>query len=181
MMASERAVGDSERHEMFVGIAHIIGIAARNADTLADEPHQFGKRQAAGILGMARFDDIGENPGAPAIGEGRRQICLVIDERDLFALAQIGDGRVAQGGGDPEGDAPACAAAVEPEHEPRPIRRTAMDVRIDAQRAVIAAHRRERPFLEVESRPPHQRAIAEHPQIATISRHVHALFHLCRR
>ena len=83
----------------------------------------------------------------------------------LLAAAQIVDGLVAQLGRDPEGDAAAGAAAVEPEHEAGLFRRAAMVERIDAERAMLADQPRRNLFDEVEARPPHQRAIAEHPEV----------------
>ena len=67
---------------------------------------------------------------------------------------------------DPERDAAAGAAAVEPEHQARLFRRAAMDEGIDAERAVFANQPRRDPFDEFEAGAPHQRAIAEHPEVA---------------
>src|SRR5215510_3046574 len=58
-----------------------------------------------------------------------------------------------------------------PRHEPPPIRRAAMMIRIDAQRAMKAMDAADVPLQEVEARPPHERAIAENPQIARLSHH----------
>src|SRR5260370_5423872 len=40
-----------------------------------------------------------------------------------------------------------------------------MDEGIDAERAVLADQPRRHPLEELEARPPHQRAIAEHPEV----------------
>ena len=72
---------------------------------------------------------------------------------------------VALRAGDPEGDAAAGAAAVEAEHEAGLFRRSAMVEGIDAQRAVLADQPRGDLFDVLETRPPHQRTVAEHPEI----------------
>ena len=83
----------------------------------------------------------------------------------LFAAAQIFDCFSAQFCRDPEGDAAAGAAAVEPEHEAGLFRRAAMVEGIDAERAMLADQPRRDLLDERKTRPPHQRAIAEHPQV----------------
>ena len=55
---------------------------------------------------------------------------------------------------------------IEPQHQARPLRRAAMHMRENAQRAMIALHMGQRALDKVETRPPHQRAITEHPEIA---------------
>ena len=69
-------------------------------------------------------------------------------------------------GGDPIGDAAAHAAAIEPEHQAGPLRRTAMNEGIDAKRPVQADEPGRNPLDEGKARTPHQRAIAEYPEIA---------------
>src|SRR5713226_2717169 len=91
---------------------------------------------------------------------------FAIDVGGLLAAAQIFHGAVALLRRDPERDAAAGAAAVEPEHEAGLFRGPAMVERIDAQRAVLADQPRRDLLDELEARPPHQRAIAEHPEIA---------------
>ncbi len=83
----------------------------------------------------------------------------------LLAAAQILHRVAAQLGRNPEGDATAGAAAVEPEHQAGLFRSAAMVERIDAERAMFADQPRRSLFNELEARPPHQRAIAEHPQV----------------
>ena len=58
------------------------------------------------------------------------------------------------------------AAVIESEHQARAFRGAAMHEGIDAERAMGADQPRLHAFDKVEARPPHQRAIAEHPEIA---------------
>ena len=67
---------------------------------------------------------------------------------------------------DPEGNAAAGPAAVEAEHKTGLFRGPAMVEGIDAERAVLADQPRRHLFDELEARPPHQRTVAEHPQVA---------------
>ena len=67
---------------------------------------------------------------------------------------------------DPERDAAAGAAAVEAEHKAGLFRRAAMHEGVDAERAMFADQPCRDLLDELEARPPHQRAIAEHPEVA---------------
>ncbi|MDA9455816.1 hypothetical protein XI00_16525 [Bradyrhizobium sp. CCBAU 21359] len=127
-----------------------------------------GEREAAGILHMAAVDDIGERGDALAriVLQPHRAHHLAIDRGDLLARPQIRDDLGAVLFSDTEGDAAAGAAAVEPEHQARLLRRAAMDEGIDAERPVLADQPRRDALLEVEARSPHQRAVAEHPEVA---------------
>src|SRR5258707_9986674 len=91
---------------------------------------------------------------------------LAIDVGGLLAAAQILHGVVAALGRDPKRNAAAGAAAVEPEHEAGLFPRPAMVERINAERAVLADQPRRDLLEELEAWPPHQRAIAEHPEVA---------------
>ena len=84
----------------------------------------------------------------------------------LLAAAQIVHGAAALLGRDPECDAAAGAAAIEAEHEAGLFGRPAMVERIDAERPMLADQPRRDVFDELEARPPHQRAVAEHPEVA---------------
>ena len=65
-----------------------------------------------------------------------------------------------------KGDTAAGAATVEAKYQPRSFRRAAVHEGIDAERAVGADEPCLDPFDKIETRPPHQRAIAEHPEVA---------------
>ena len=155
---------------MFVSIADIGGIVAIDADAFGHQPAHFLHGQPPGILGMIAIDDIGQRLRAAAVGELQRHRFFQIDRSHQFALAQIGDGVVAVAAGDAEGDALTGAAMVKPKDKAGTLRRAAMDMGEDAQRAVIAMHPGQRAVDEVEARPPHQRAIAKHPEIVVAFR-----------
>ena len=157
----------AERFQRLHRLQHIIAIGTRAAMTLPDMMHALRKRQPPGILHMAAIDDEAQRPHLPPrfLLELDPPHRFQIDRRHLLARAQIGDGLLARRGGDPKGDAAAHSAAVEPQHQAGPLRRAAMDKRIDAQRPVQADEPRRHAFDEVEARIPHQRAVAEDPEI----------------
>ena len=90
---------------------------------------------------------------------------LTVDERDLFAAAQIRHGLRPLARGNPIGNAAAVSSAVKTEHQSRLCRRPAMHKRIDAKRTMRADQARISPFEKIEPGPPHQRPIGEDPQV----------------
>src|SRR5450759_864902 len=126
------------------------------------------QRQPPGILPMTAVDDV--NKGADALPrlvlQPYRPHYLAVDRRDLLARAQVGDRRGAMLLRDPERDAAAGAAAVEAEHEAGLFGGAAVHEGVDAERAMLADQPRRDLLDERKARPPHQRAIAEHPEVA---------------
>ena len=91
--------------------------------------------------------------------------CLTVDERDLFAAAQILDGLRPLARCYAIGNAAAVSSTVKTEHQSRLCRRPAMHKRIDAKRTMRADQARISPFEKIEPGPPHQRPIGEDPQV----------------
>src|ERR1700754_596076 len=147
---------------------NIVAIVAGLAVALLHMAQLLGKRKPAGILDMAAVDHVSERADAlpPLVLEPYRAHHLAVDAGDLLALAQIGDDGAAVLLRDLVCDAAAGAAAVEAEHQARAFGRAAMDKRIDAERAVFADQPRRHLLDELKARPPHQRAVAEHPEVA---------------
>jgi len=69
--------------------------------------------------------------------------------------------------GDAIRHAAAAAARIEPEHEPGPLQRAAVDVRPQAEAAVKAVQPRYAPLLVMDDRVPDERAVAEQPYVRT--------------
>ena len=67
---------------------------------------------------------------------------------------------------DAEGDANAGAALVEAQHEARPLFRSTMHEGAHAKRPAKAEKMGPVALQMIETRPPHQRAVAENPKIA---------------
>ena len=135
---------------------------------LLHEAQLVAQRQPPGILHMAAIDHIGQraDPLAGFVFEPHGTHHFAIDMGGLLAAAQILDDVAALLRRHPERDAAAGAAAVEPEHQAGLFRGAAMVERIDAERAVLADQPGRDLLDEVETRPPHQRAVAEHPEVA---------------
>ena len=150
------------------GRRHVVAVGAGLAVTLQHMAVLVGERQPAGVLHMAAVDDIGERGDAFTrfVLQPHRAHHLAIDRGHLLARPQIGDHVGTVLFSDAEGDAAAGAAAVEPQHQARLLRRAAMHEGIDAERAVLADQPGRDAFLEFEARPPHQRSVAEHPEVA---------------
>ena len=116
------------------------------------------------ILRMAPIDDKDDSVRLAACQRDAAH-GFEIDLGHLLAFAQICEGGLAAHRRHPVGDAAAAAAAIEAEHEPGLFRCAAMDEGVDAQRPMQANDPGWDPFQMLETRPPHQRAVAEHPKI----------------
>ena len=90
---------------------------------------------------------------------------FAVDGRHLLARPQIGDGVVPFFRSHTISDAATGPTAVEAEHQTRPLGRPAMDEGIDAKGPMRAKEPRLDPLHEGKIRPPHQRAVGEHPEI----------------
>src|SRR5258708_5891767 len=124
------------------GGQHIVAIVAGTAVALLHVAELFGQRQPPGILHVAAIDHVSQRADAlPGfVFQPHRPHHLAIDVGGLLAAA--------------------------PEHQAGLFRRAAMIERIDAKRAMLADQPRRDLLDEVEARAPHQRAIAEHPEVA---------------
>src|SRR5580704_10528613 len=137
--------------------------------SLPDIAQLFGQRESSGILHVAPVDDISERgyPLAGIVFQPDRTHDFAIDVGGLLAAAQILHGVIAPGCSDSESNPATGAAAIEAQHQAGLFRRAAMVERIDAQRAMLADQPRRNLLDELEFRPPHQRPVAEDPQVFT--------------
>jgi hypothetical protein len=117
------------------------------------------------ILRVLPVDQIGQGPDLPSVRQAHRAENLAIDLVDLLALGQIGMRRLDLVGRNPEGNALASSAMIKPQHEAGSLDRATMADRIDAERPMRAAEQGRNALDIREARPPHQRAIAEDPEV----------------
>ena len=96
------------------------------------------------------------------LGRGGRDAPHPIDHAGHLARPDAIEG-LAQLSRQAVGDAVARPAAVEPEHQPRLLRRAAIVARIEAEAAVKAAQIGRPALGELEFRVPHQRAVGKYP------------------
>ena len=145
----------------------VIEVCPGSAMSLAYQMELALEIEAPGILRVAAIDHVEECSDLPGRVGGERDPPhgFAIDHGDLLARAQVFDCCVAPVGRDPIGDAAAGAAEVEAEHEAGPLGRAAMDEGVHAQPPVQAGQSRRDAFQMRESGPPHQRAVAEYPEV----------------
>src|SRR5271166_3281757 len=145
----------------------IIAVCARQTVTLAHVMQLLLKRELAGILGVTAVDHVTECRYSllGVTPQPDRADDFPIDGCDLLALAQISNGIGALGNAHPVGDTPAGTASIQSENESRPLRSPAVDEGIYAQRPVRPDQPSLYPFDKWKIGPPHQRAIAKHPEI----------------
>ncbi len=150
------------------GVDDIVRIGAGLADSASYDFQLLFQRQGTRILGMAVIDHVDQRFHLLAAVEFDVMMVLLVDHRRLFPGAQIFQHLRPDVPGDLIGDAPACAAVVEAEHETRSLLRTPMYPGIDAKRAMCTAQQRRFGALVIKSWVPHQRTVAKDPKIAHI-------------
>src|SRR3954469_4410296 len=136
------------------------------------------ERQTPGILRMAAVDHVAERAHCPLrlALEPDPSNALAVHHGDLLACPQISDGLGAQGACDPIRNAAACAAAIKAEHQTGALSRPAMVERANAERPVGPNQPRLEPIQKLKAWSPHQRAVAENPDVCGIGRWVHRSF-----
>jgi len=163
------AITTTERLERLDSRDHIITIDSGAPMSLAHEQKLMIEREPAGVLRMSAIDAINE-PGHPPFWgpqDGNRTIGLDIDLGHLLTAAQILNRFGPPLGGNPERHAAACPATIQPQYEARFFRSTAVHEGVDTQRPMQADQPSRRALDEIETRAPHQRAVAKHPKVAS--------------
>jgi hypothetical protein len=147
-------------------VPDVVGAPAALADALR---HQLGAAvqvELATVLRMVGIGDEGQRPDAAPARDAHGHQPRVVHAPAHFPVPQPSDGEGDVRGGDAEGHAPARAAAAQPHHQPGAVVRAPVAGGKDAQRPVVAAQQCHRALAEEEARRPHQRAVAEHPEVA---------------
>src|SRR5690606_34908953 len=94
-----------------------------------------------------------------------RHVRVAIGSADLLARGQIFECLETAFCCNPEGKAMTCAAAVQSEDKAGSLRRAAVVGRIQAEAAPIADECRASDLFVGEAWSPHERPVAEHPQV----------------
>ena len=163
--ALEVRVAHADLMHVVERVADVVDARAAHADALRDQARAAVQVELAHVCRMRGIGHEGERAhGAPArLHRNQRRLVhparhLAIPEpRECAAQAR----RV-----NAIRDAPARAAAAQAHHQPRLALRAAIARGQDAQRAVVAVRQRGRLVRVVEARRPHQRPVAEHPEVA---------------
>src|SRR5262245_56249405 len=99
---------------------------------------------------------------------------LAVDAVDLLARAQIVGRLPRPCGWHAIGDPLTSSTTVEAQHQPGSCERAAMVDRVNAKAAPVTDEARVLRLLVIKARPPHQRPVAEDPQIVPATRHFRA-------
>jgi hypothetical protein len=147
-------------------LADVVDARTARADALRHQPRAAVQVELADVGGMGRIGDEGERAyDAPAAQPHRNQPGRV-DAAEHLAAPEAGKRAARTLRLEPVGHAPARAAAAKAHHQPGLAARAAVSRRKDAQRPVVAVRPAERLARIAEAGRPHQRAIAEDPELA---------------
>src|SRR5262245_42894192 len=157
----------TQRLERLHGRQHVVPIDPRASVPLAHKMELPVKTQTPGILRMPPVHAEGQSAHASLrLSPNRdRSPSLEVDLGDLLARTEIVDRGCAGAGGNPKCHAATRTAPVEPQHQTGFLGGSTVDERIHAQGAMQPDTTSGRTFQEFKTWPPHQRAIAEHPEV----------------
>ena len=145
-------------------VADVIDAGAASADSLRDETRAPVQVELAHVSGVRRIGDERKRAHGPRSDPYRDEARLVDAARHL-AVPQPRECAPQARCVDAVGHAPARAATAQPHHEAGLAVRAAVARRQDAERAVVAMRPAKRLARIVEAWRPHERAVAEHPQV----------------
>ena len=164
--ALEVRIAHADVVHMVERVADVVDARAADADALGDEARAAVKVELAHVGGMRRVGNECKRPhGFPGSDPDRDQARLVDPARHL-AVPEPRERAAQARGVNSVGDAPAGAAAAKAHDETGLALSAAIARRQDAERAVVPVRAAERFLPVLEARRPHERAIAEHPEVA---------------
>ena len=146
-------------------VADVVDAWPADADALRHQPRASVQVELAHIGRMGGIGDKRERAHGLA-GQFYPDQPRLVDPARHLAVPEPRERAAHPGSVDAVRHAPTGAAAAQAHDQSGLALRAAIARRQDAQRAVIAMRPAERLVPEVEARRPHQRAIAEHPEIA---------------
>lgn len=164
--ALEVRVAHADLVHVIERVADVVDAWPADADALRHQPRAAVQVELAHIGRMRRIGDEGQSLHFTACGQADwNQFWLVHTPRH-FPIPQPCERAAQARRVDAVGHAPARAAAAQTHDQAGPAVRAAVTCGQDAKRAVVAMRAAERLVLVVEARRPHERAIAEYPEIA---------------
>ena len=146
-------------------VANVVDARAARADSLRHQARTAVQTELAHVRRMRRIRDERKRAHCSCPNFYRDQARLVDPARHL-AVPEPRERAAQARGVNSVGDAPAGAAAAEAHDQAGLALRAAVARRQDAKRAVVAVRAAERFLPILEARRPHERAIAEHPEVA---------------
>ena len=164
--ALEVRVAHADRVHVIECVADVVDARPADADALRHQPRAAVQVELAHVGRVRRIGDESQGLHFTACGQAHwNQFWFVHTPRHL-SVPQPRERAAQARRVDAVGHAPARAAAAQAHHQPGLALRAAIARRQDAERAVVAVRAAERLVLVVEARRPHERAVAEHPEIA---------------
>ena len=164
--ALEVRVAHADSMHVIEGVADVVDARAADADPLRHEQRPAVQVELAHVRRVRGIGDEGEGADLAPRGEPHRNEARLVHAARHLAVPEPGERAAQPRRVDAVHHAPAGAAAAKAHHQARLVPRAAVARREDAQRAVIAVRAAERLVLVVEARRPHERAVAEYPEIA---------------
>ena len=146
-------------------VADVVDARAARADSLRHQARASVQAELAHVRRMRRIGDERERADCSCPNLYRDQARIVDPARHL-SIPESRERAAQARGVNSVGDAPAGAAAAQAHDEPGLALRAAIARRQDTERAVVPVRAAERFLPVLEARRPHERAIAEHPEIA---------------
>jgi len=147
-------------------VLDVVDAGPAHADTLRHELRAAVQVELVDIGGMRRVGDERQRSDGSAAAQPDRDQARVIDAARHLPRPQPRQRAPDLGAIDAERHAPARAAAAKAHDEAGAAKRAAIAGGEDAQRAVIAVRAAGRPRFIGEAGRPHQRAVAEDPELA---------------
>jgi len=171
---SERGVEDALEvriaHADFVHVierpADVVDTRPARADALRDQARAPVQIELTHVGRMLGIGNEGERAHHAAAGQAHRDQARRVHAAVHFALPQAGERTMRALRVDAVRHSPARAALAKAHHQPRLRARTAVTSGEDAKRAVVAVRAAESLARVAEARRPHERAVAEDPQVA---------------
>jgi hypothetical protein len=151
---------------MLDGIADIVDARAAHPNALHHHPCPSMQIELAHVGRVFGIGKKGERAHAAPARCAHRQKARFVHAPGHLAIPELRQRAANPARLDAKSHPPAGAALAKAEHEAWPSVRAAIARRQDAKRPVIAVELGDRLLFVSKSRRPHERAIAEYPQIA---------------
>lgn len=147
-------------------VADVIDARPAAADALRHESGAPMQIELAHIGRMRRIGDEGERAHLLPAGKANRNEPRLVHPARHLAIPQPRERAAQARRMDAISNAPARAAPAKAHHEPRLAARAPVTRRQDAKSAVVAMGAAKRLLPVVEAGRPHERAVAEYPQVS---------------
>ena len=147
-------------------IADVLDARPAHSDSLRHQPGAAMQVQLAHVGGVRRIGDEGKRAHLPARCELHRDEAGLVYAARHFPIPKARERAAQSARVNAVSHSPARAAAAQAHDEPGLALGAAVACRQDAQGTVVAVRPAWRPVLVVEAGRPHERAIAEYPEVA---------------